>query len=331
MEVLVSAAAVETEGDALLVRWELTGNQDAPVNIGVGPTPDAIDHAHVLTVPGRLGQVRIDGHGAGRHYVSISPHDGSGALIVAERRVPFEGVSNFRDLGGYPTSGGGRTRWGRVFRSDALHRFTDTDLIRYGSLGLHAVYDLRGDAERELHPNPFPSTQLALLAQTGEGATAAESVRSMAQDSSAGVQLLRELYRGMLANAGPLFGRLLSGLSDPESLPAVFHCTGGKDRTGISAALLLELLGVPRAQVLDDYELTSRYRRREHQTDSYENLLALGMAPEAAAAVLGAPRWVMAEALEVLDRDYGGVETYLTGPAGMHPRILDELRELLVA
>ena len=109
--------------------------------------------------------------------------------------------------------------------------------------------------------------------------------------------MLREMYRGLLRNAGPTFGLLLGALAAPDGLPAVFHCTGGKDRTGMSAALLLELLGVPRSHVLDDYELTSRYRLRQHQTESYESLLAMGMGPEAAGAVLGAPRWAMAETL----------------------------------
>ena len=147
---------------------------------------------------------------------------------------------------------------------------------------------------------------------------------------TAGEQMLREMYGGLLAHAGPTFGRLLDGLAEPEALPAVIHCTGGKDRTGMTAALLLELLGVPRQQVLDDYELTSRYRLREHQTESLENMLAAGMAPEAAAAVLGCPRWAMAGALEELDDRYGGIDAYLTGPAGMAPATLERLRGALL-
>ena len=87
---------------------------------------------------------------------------------------------------------------------------------------------------------------------------------------------------------------------------------------------------MPRQQVLDDYELTSRYRLREHQTESLENMLAAGMAPEAAAAVLGAPRWTMEGALEEVDDEYGGIDAYLTGPAGMAKETLERLREALV-
>ncbi len=331
MGTLVTDATVEVEGDgnALVISWSLAGD-DVGVDIGVGTSPDAIDHTHTLTVAAGQGSARIDGLGTGRHFVSVAPHREGGAIVVAERRLPFEGVTNFRDLGGYPTADGRRTRWGRVFRSDALHRFTPEDRRRYESLHLHAVFDLRGDLERERYPNPFPSVQLAVVAQSADAGTPAPD-RSERQDADGGEQMLREMYQGLLRNAGPTFGLLLSALADPEGLPAVFHCTGGKDRTGMSAALLLELLGVPRDYVLDDYELTSRYRLRQHQTESYESLLAMGMGPEAAAAVMGAPRWTMAETLQELDDDYGGAASYLAGPAGMAPATLEALRQALVS
>jgi protein-tyrosine phosphatase len=261
--------------------------------------------------------------------VSVAPHGGGGAVVVAERRVPFDGVTNFRDLGGYPAADGGRTRWGRVFRSDALHRFTPEDRRRYESLRLNAVYDLRGDLERERYPNPFPSVQLALLSRDASD-TATPPERADRQDAAGGERMLREMYQGLLANGAAVFGHLLSALAEPGGLPAVFHCTGGKDRTGMSAALLLELLGVPRHLVLDDYELTSRFRLRMHQAESYENLLSMGMGPEAAGAVLGTPRWAMADTLEELDASYGGARAYLVGPAGMSAVTVDRLRALLL-
>jgi len=315
-------ASVEADGCDLVVRWTLD-DPDVPVDVGVGPAPEAVDHC----------EVRLPRPPGGRPYVSVAPHDGGSAVIVAERRVPFAGVTNFRDLGGYPAAGGGRTRWGRIFRSDGLHMLAAGEMADYGSLGLRAVYDLRGDAERERHPDPFHSVHLPLLSAVAapQAAPQRPSGASSRQDAAWGEQHLRDLYRGMLEHAGPLFGRLLRGLAAPGGLPAVFHCTGGKDRTGTSAALVLELLGVPREHVLDDYVLTSRYRRREHQGESYESLLASGMPPEAAAGVLGAPRWAMAETLSELDQAYGGVEAYLLGPAGVPAGTLERLRELLVA
>jgi protein-tyrosine phosphatase len=320
-------ASVEAEGDDLVVRWTLSDGR-AAVDVGTGPTPEAVDHAHAVTVGAGQYEVSLRRPGSGRPYVSVGVHGAGGAMVVAERRVPFAGVTNFRDLGGYPAAGGGRTRWGRVFRSDGLHMLTAAEMATYEALGLRAVYDLRGDAERERHPDPVTSAHLPLLSAVVAGP---EPEPDGARDAAWGERRLHELYRGMLAHAGPLFGRLFEGLAAEESLPAVFHCTGGKDRTGLSAAILLELLGVPRDMVLDDYTLTSRFRLREHQSESYENLLASGMPPEAAAGVLGAPRWAMAEALRELDESYGGAEAYLRGPARMGAPTLERLRALLVA
>jgi protein-tyrosine phosphatase len=323
----VVAAKVEPENSGIRVTWVLDG-ADTAVDISVGPTPEAVDHSHAMTVPPGERSVVLELEPSdARRYLSVSPVGGGGSFVAAERRLPFDGVTNFRDLGGYPTRQGTHTRWGLVFRSDALHKFTAADLASYEALGLNAVYDLRGDAEREVYPNPFPSTQLALLSQVSVAADPPET--GSFEGAQGGERLLREMYRGMLDGAASVLGRLLGGLAEPGSLPAVFHCTGGKDRTGIASALLLELLGVHRDAVLDDYELTRLYRRREHQSESYENLLARGLPPEAAAAVLGAPRWAMAATLDDLDELYGGIDAYLTGPAALTQDTVGRLRELL--
>ncbi len=319
---------VEAEEDgALLVGWTLSAG-DAEVEIAVGTSPEGIDRTHVLTAGAQQRSVRVDDPGPGRRYVSVAAPGGGRAVIGAPRRVPFEGVTNFRDLGGYRVAGG-HTRWGVVFRSDALHRLTPADRVSYEQLGFRAVYDLRGEPERERGPDPFVSIPLAVSGRpVGEEPVAPD--RSELKHTADGEAMLRELYGGILANSGPTLGRLLGSLADPTALPAAFHCTGGKDRTGVAAALLLELLGVARHDVLDDYELTARYRTRVHQGDSYESLLVLGMAPEAAAAVLGTPRWAMEETLEELDARYGGAEPYLLGPAGLEQGVLQRLRDTLV-
>ncbi len=145
-----------------------------------------------------------------------------------------------------------------------------------------------------------------------------------------GESLLRDIYVGSLQHSATQLGLILRGLARPDGVPAVFHCHGGKDRTGVVAAVLLLALGVDREIVLDDYEATSRHRRIEHQQDSLANMLASGMPPEAAAAVLGTPRWAMAAALDAVADVYGGIDAYLTGPAGVTTAELTALRDQLV-
>jgi protein-tyrosine phosphatase len=315
--------SVERDGDgSLVVRWASA----VAVVVGVGTSSDAADHRQVER-GSRAGTVRLDQLPHGRPYVSLTPASGP-VLVAAERRIPFAGITNVRDLGGYRTRDGATTRWGRVYRADALHKLTTADLDAFAHLGVRTVYDLRGDAERDEFPGPFPSHHVPI---SGRPAGAVAPTPPSTMTEADGELLLRDMYVGALEHSAPNIGRVLRGIGDPEALPVVFHCHGGKDRTGVVAAVLLLALGVERDTVLDDYEATRRYRLIEHQHDSLANLLAAGVSPEAAAGVLGTPRWAMAAAIDAIDETYGGIDAYLTRWAGLSPVDVQALRRQLVA
>ena len=331
MESAVADVHVDTQPDgALLVRWAIEGEPVA-VDVATGPTPDHVDHLHHTTLTAGQCSVRIGPLGPGRHFVSVAPHGHGPAVVAADRRVPFEGVTNFRDLGGYATSGGGRTRWGLVFRADALNGLSPEDLRLYEHLGLRTVFDLRRDVERENLPNPFPSRALTVVGRPADADDSTSMPTSSWTTATDGERILHELYVGLIEHAAEQIGELFGCLAGVDGLPAVFHCHAGKDRTGIVAALLLEALGVERDVILDDYELTARYRLRTHQERTYQRLLESGISPEAAAGVLTAPRWAMEHALDELDGRYGDIESYLTGPAGMRLEDVETLRLRLVS
>jgi protein-tyrosine phosphatase len=315
----------QTDGSQL-VRWQLEGDA-AAVDIAFGPTPDHLDHQHHSTVTAEQRELQLPA-GPGRRYVSVAPHHGGPAVVAAERRVPFEGITNFRDLGGYRTASGTAVRWGLVFRADALHGMSTNDLARYEDLGLRAVYDLRGEIERTERPNPVPSRPLTVIGRPSDAGTPAAPPAIATTEE--GERFLYDLYIGLIEHAAVQIGELFQALTRDEGLPAVFHCHAGKDRTGLVAAVLLETLGVERDAVLDDYELTARYRLRTQQEPTFQRLVEYGMSPEAAAGVLTTPRWAMQDALSELDRQYGGVEDYLTGPAGMSSQDLVALRKCLL-
>src|SRR3954451_18769 len=140
------------------------------------------------------------------------------ALMERQRLVPLEGARNFRDLGGYPTGDGGRTRWGLVFRSDALHRLTVEDAALVGRLGLRVVYDLRRDVERERMPSvelPDGDVHRVILAIGG----AAGETREITDQIFAGEfdtitdDFLVDAYLRMAHQDAPTFATLLTGLT----------------------------------------------------------------------------------------------------------------------
>jgi protein-tyrosine phosphatase len=171
------------------------------------------------------------------------------------RRVAFEGALNFRDIGGYPALAASQTRWGAVYRSDSLHSLTPDDLRVFDALGIKAIYDLRRTEELTQHPGPRKHIHLELPNRNPLDQEESVQLRTRVD----GERWLLADYREMLANAAAVFGGLFSRLADCERLPAVIHCLGGKDRTGLTIALLLTALGVPREVVLDDYQLKNDY------------------------------------------------------------------------
>jgi protein-tyrosine phosphatase len=241
------------------------------------------------------------------------------------RRVPFSGVKNLRDLGGYRTESGITTRWHQVFRSDSPHNFTPGDLEAFDVLGIHVIYDLRRGAEREEDPGPRPCVHVELPSRQ-VFATDPSTLNNRAD----GEQWLFEDYCGMLEFGGPVFGRLFTEFARSEG-PVMFHCMGGKDRTGMTAALLLSCLGVDRQTVLDDYELTSRFSGPERIPHVVDLFVAGGMTRDAAVGILSTPRWAMERALGRLDSNYGGIESYLCGPGRMDQRTLEVLRDRLLS
>jgi protein-tyrosine phosphatase len=311
------------EDGALIVRWST--DDEVAVDVATGPSPLAAEH--VPLVSGTLATaVRLPELGPARTYVSLTPAGGD-TVVVAERRVTFAGITNLRDLGGYPTADGGTTSWGCVFRADALHKLTAADLDTFGILGVQTVYDLRGEVERTEFPGPVESVHVPIV---GRPADAPVPERPPDMTSEDGERMLRDMYVGILEHSATQVGVVLRGLADPDHVPAVFHCHGGKDRTGVVAAVLLLALGVDRDTVLDDYEATRRYRQIEDQQDSLANMLAAGVSPEAAASVLGTPRWAMAAAVDAVDEVHGGIEAYLLGPVGLTDADLAALRSRLV-
>jgi hypothetical protein len=151
-------------------------------------------------------------------------------------------------------------RWRAVYRSDSLSFLTPGDLPAFDALGIKAIYDLRRSGEIAAHPGPheYVHIELANRDPLEDGKSAGLVTR---RD---GERWLLADYRRMLASGAVTFGELFSRLAAPGRLPAVIHCLADKDRTGLTVALLLTALGVPRLVVLDDYQLTNDYRGVAH-------------------------------------------------------------------
>jgi protein-tyrosine phosphatase len=239
-----------------------------------------------------------------------------------QRRLAWEGCLNVRDLGGYPTADGRGTRWGAVIRADNLATLTGAGRAALVASGVRTIVDLRAPDETAAHPNPF--------ARPGGHGVAYVHVPFI--DPTAGppppFTTLADSYGRMLDRFRSGVAAIMTTIARAEEGGVLVHCMGGKDRTGLVSALLLDLAGVPRETVGADYALTAECLRPLD-----EEYLATGPGTRAEREQeLGAfmPRAaVMIEVLDRLDRDHGGAQAYLEH-AGVARTDVERLRARLL-
>ena len=224
-----------------------------------------------------------------------------------QRVLGWEGCLNSRDLGGYPTNDGRETRWGEIVRSDRLGDLTATGQAALVAHGIRTIIDLRRPAELQLYPNPFADPAHI----GGHGITYVNiSLVDPGSGSREHFATLADDYVDMLETFSTSIAQIVATIADAPAGGIVIHCMAGKDRTGIVAALLLDLAGVPRVTIGEDYALTAECIRPALD-EWLENGPGTRAEREAINTKYDPTAAVILAALEHLDVRYGGSEPYL--------------------
>jgi protein-tyrosine phosphatase len=232
-----------------------------------------------------------------------------------------------RDLGGLPVAGGGCVRPGRVFRADGLHRVTDTDVAQLRKLGITQVFDLRSPAELV---RDGTGTFAGRVAEHLHVPIVQVSLSPFDPDIDWATIDLRDRYVAMLEEGGAAVLAIFTALAAEAAEPVVFHCSGGKDRTGVVAALLLRALGTPDEVIVDDYALSEVNIAPAVQA-FLDRLEGTGLSDEAIAYLTSSPPERMWHTLGEIDRRWGSTKQYLAA-IGIGDDLLNALkRNLIVA
>jgi protein-tyrosine phosphatase len=241
------------------------------------------------------------------------------------RQIVFEGCFNFRDLGGYEADGGRFVLPRRLYRADGPHALSASDSEKLRGLRLATVIDLRTAQEAEDR-----GRYVTTIGNVVEHHLPMIDVLPDADELPGWIdpQVVADQYRNMLDRGSPAIAAALTILSDPGAYPAMFHCSAGKDRTGILAALVLGLVGVPDETIVADYALSAaamhqliEHYRRAHP-DANEQLTRL------APAMVAAHPEAMNAFVAGLRRDYGSFDDFAgaigvpEAPAGICAAIL---------
>lgn len=224
------------------------------------------------------------------------------------RRHLFENIHNFRELGGYPAENGGMTRWGVFFRSARLTFATQEELAALKKLGIRTIIDLRMKQEIDTRPDAGmddPELGWRHLSLIGDMNIDSELLQKNPDE----VPPMSTLYQFMLTNSPHAFRDLFMMISERVQLGSVlFHCTAGKDRTGLTAMFLQAICGVDRLDLIAHYEISHTYN--------------LNFLPDDTS---GSDPSNMITTLAFLQEKYGGPVAYLRS-VGVSERALETIR-----
>ena len=267
-----------------------------------------------------------------------------GADTAAEAKpgqsLGIESLPNLRDLGGYKTSDGATVAGKLVYRSSQLSDISEGDMEKLANLNLKTDFDLRTAEERNANPDELPPgvkyVWRNVLADADQ-ARLAHLNNSMKDPKVANAALgggkaeaaFQETYRQFisLSSAKKSYRKLFLTLGDQEQLPALFHCTGGKDRTGWAAAAFLTLLGVPKETVMEDYLRSNDYILPMDQK-VIDAFVEAGGDAAIPPAVLGVKKEYLEAAFDEMTTKYGTIEKYFSEGLGIDASQQKALRDL---
>jgi len=251
-------------------------------------------------------------------------------ILEPRRHLDLEGSYNIRDTGGYRTAYGTRVRWKTLLRGDALNRLTPAAKTALVGYGVRTVIDLRGSVEVEVAPDVFVGSNDVVYHHQDMIGDDIMAELTASPGSVTGMQGVIQSYSMFLDRRRQAVCNTLATLAAPGTLPAIVHCTGGKDRTGIITALALGIAGVPVQTIAQDYALSSHFlMTRSLSKEGNSPTIESGISTWDDYQEYFCPPSAMLGTLQYLEDHYGGIEEYALG-GGLSRENLERIRNALV-
>ncbi len=252
------------------------------------------------------------------------------------------GVRNFRDMGGYTSKGGGTLAHGRLFRSG---HFAEVDAATAEQIALHnitTVVDFRSAPEKERMRVTWHEPWQPRYVENPIGGNAAAWIKDLFERVANAPFPADELYAQFIlafqtipiANADGLKKLFDVLVDDDDGGAALFHCTAGKDRTGIAGALIMTALDMPEDAIFADFLLTNEAvdlkARAVEAAKQVAEKTGRDVSPEAVYPLIGVEPDFLKAAFAVMAEEYGSVDKYLTNAMGLTTERRDTLRARLL-
>lgn len=250
----------------------------------------------------------------------------------------FEGLTNFRDIGGFTTLDGSTMKTRVIFRSGELSQLSARDIKTLRGLKLRLVCDLRTPRERKSKPPRVPSSEGLRIANIPIRQNLDSGRRKLVgflfgdNRELDFERYIKDYYHGLAFDHTGQVKEILTLLSDEKNLPALIHCNAGKDRTGFISALIQLLVGVPRKTVLDDYLLTNLYYKpyTKKLLEHLKWMRLFKISPDRLKLILEARSDYLDDVLAEIFYKHGTIEGYLVEGCGVDQRSISNFKQLIV-
>jgi protein-tyrosine phosphatase len=242
-----------------------------------------------------------------------------------QRVVRMQGAVNFRDVGGYKTTDGRSVKWGKVFRSADISHLTDKDVQVMESKHIHTVIDFRGVKEAQQAPDRLPANTDYTLSPAGsDSLPGAAQIAAMVREGGGFLEKFYGSTQYFGERYKPLFQKLVSM---PEDQSLLYHCTGGRDRTGMATALFLYVLGVPQQKIEEDFVASNVYLAPMNARMFAGMQSATGMTEAQISQAMALRPELLHVFFQSIRNKYGSVENFMQQEMGIGPKEIALLKQ----
>ncbi|MDW3192935.1 MAG: tyrosine-protein phosphatase [Cytophagales bacterium] len=270
-----------------------------------------------------------------RPEASMSHLDSATQLVVSHRQIKFEKVLNFRDLGGIRTVDGRQVRWGKIYRSGKLEKLQYDEFEAMKTLNIKTVVDLRTVGEVDHAPDKIPPNQgvdwihIPISGITDEELERTnKEIRKQTAEEFNGAGKMETVMERFADQGAKDFAKVFNLLLDEDNNSLVYHCTAGKDRTGLLTALILSALGVSEEVIMQEYLLSNYYRHEKMERNARLGAHILGIETAASRAIMDVRPNYLNSSYKLMKSKYGSIQNYLRDGLGLSTQDLDRMKAL---
>jgi protein-tyrosine phosphatase len=326
----ISAVCELVSDGTYLIKWETFPPMEGKVKIYESPQPDSFNlNSPVFEQDIKDGYKRVLAIPTSPRVYFKLVFNKKYSIITTDRKVPMQGIFNFRDLGGYYNQENKQIQWSKLYRSGSLAMATKRDMDVLNKLDVETIIDFRTEKESYTYPNKFKAPQVYNLPLRGNRHDIFfNEILSQKMKLNDILSYDQDVFSFLLENNSDYFIKMFDILLEEKNYPIVIYCSLGKDRSAIATILILAALDVEEDIIMDDYLLSNElinYRSLVRNADMYPIEVQ-----ESITALFRAHKDSFKYTLELIKTNYGSIDNYLEKELNLTHKKREKLKNILL-